>query len=185
MNLSTSGPLWAGRWGATLRKERILKMMRKGLALGLGMIALAASPLVVAPSHAQPRSYSSKALAAKITKMYPWATPKLIARTMDGKEFSLTILDKGKPVSLEQGVGATLLNLYITELPKQSTYFLTTYSTQGGSALWQYIYTPGTHRLVRYHFISSRTTGIAVWYITPSGIAQAAKTGHWPPAASH
>lgn len=157
---------------------------RGRLAIGLGALAFAVTQ-ALAPhaSLAQSRSMSAQALTAKITKMYAWAIPKLIARTTDGKQFSLSIYQKGKVVSLEQGVGATILNLYITELPKQPTYYLTTYSIAlGGAPVWQYIYTPGTKRLVRYHFHPNQA---AIWYITPGGIAQAAKSGHWPAPATH
>jgi hypothetical protein len=160
--------------------------LRSRLALGLGTLAFAGAQ-VLAPhaSFAQSRSMSAQALTTKITKMYSWAVPKLIARTSDGKQFSLSIYQKGKVVSLEQGVGATLLNLYISELPKQPTYYLTTYAiTLGGAPVWQYIYTPGTKRLVRYHY-SAHPTQVAIWYITPGGIAKAAKSGHWPVPATH
>jgi hypothetical protein len=160
---------------------------RGRLALGLGTLALAgAQALAPQAMFAQSRSMSAQSLAAKITKMYAWAVPKLIPRTADGKQFSLSIYQKGKVVSLEQGIGATLLNLYITELPKQPTYYLTTYSVaQAGAPVWQYIYTPATKRLVRYHFVTAHPTQVAIWYITPGGIAKAAKVGHWPTPTTH
>ena|SRR5579871_5442903 len=160
--------------------------LRSRLAIGLCALVFAGAQVQAPhPGFAQSRSMSAQSLAAKITKMYSWAIPKLIARTTDGKQFSLSIYQKGKVVSLEQGVGATLLNLYITELPKQPTYYLTTYSIAlGGAPVWQYIYTPGTKQLVRRHY-SNHPTQVAIWYITVGGIAKAAKVGHWPAPATH
>ena len=156
-------------------------MTYRGRVLG-GIAALALIGAQAGSALAQGAA-SPHDLLTKISKMYHWATPRLEAR--DSKTFSLAIFQRGKPVSLAESVGATLLNLYISELKGQPVYFLTTYNlSTNGSAVWQYIYFPGSRKLTRYHFISPRAVGATTWYISITGIAQAAKTGHWPKAAS-
>ena len=161
-----------------------MSMTYRGRVLG-GIAALALIGAQAGSAFAQQRMASPHDLITKISAMYHWATPRLEPRSTNPATYSLAIFQRGKPISLADRVGATLLNLYVSELKGQPAYFLTTYNlSTNGSPVWQYIYFPGSRKLTRFHFISPRSVSTTIWYITTTGIAQAAKTGHWPKAAS-
>ena len=143
---------------------------------------LSCQALAVAPTYAQNHSDSKASLTAKIVKMFPWAQPRFAPATYDGKQYNLFLYENNKPQDLGQGVGAQLMNLYLTELPGQGSYKLLTYlflPNRTAQNDWEYVYSPGNHRLRRYH-TSNKGSTLTTWYLTAGQIAQAAKSGHWP-----
>jgi hypothetical protein len=135
-----------------------------------------------APTWAQAGNAATQALATKIVKLYPWAKPIFTYATFDKKQFNLKIFETDSSRDLGQAIGARLMNLYVSVLPGQQKYTLTTYTltTHGAFTEWQYKYVAPTRQLLRYHFVASARHVITSWYLTPGQIAQAAKAGHWP-----
>src|SRR5579872_3182262 len=99
MNLSTEH----GRRGIFCHTgsmgEEALFMTNRGRVLG-GIAALALICTQAGSVFAQPRAASPHDLITKISKLFHWAQPRLEARSADGKQFSLAIFQRGKPVSL-------------------------------------------------------------------------------------